>query len=161
MRIRPTHEKDIPAVKAMESAPESSQWVYQWTPEQHLKALDDPDTAHWMLESEAGETVGYCIMKGLQNAFGVVELMRIVISPPGRGLGREAMEAVIAKVFSELKARRLWLDVVDTNARAIHLYETLGFAHEGTLRESALIQGKPVSMRIYGLLEREWIFKSM
>lgn len=161
MRIRPTNEKDIPGVRAMESAPDSCPWVYQWTEAQHLSALEDKDTAHWMLENDSGTTVGYCILKGLQNAFGVVELMRIVIGPTGQGLGREAMEAVIWKVFTELKARRLWLDVVDTNDRATRLYEDLGFAHEGTLRESALIQGQPVSMRVYGLLEREWVFKKM
>lgn len=161
MRIRLTSEQDIPEVRKLESAPDSSAWVYQWTASQHLAALDDPDTGHWILENDQGETVGYCIMKGLQNAFKVVELMRIVIGPKGQGFGRGAMEAVIQKVFSEIKARRLWLDVVDTNTRAIRLYEDLGFAHEGTLRESAIIQGKPVSMRIYGLLEREWLFKKM
>lgn len=161
MRIRSTIEKDIPDVKSMESAPESCPWVYQWTEEQHRSSFQDPDTGHWILENDAGETMGYCIMKGLQNPFGVVELMRIVIAPKGQGFGREAMEVIIRKVFTELKARRLWLDVVDTNSRAIRLYEDLGFAHEGTLRESALIQGVPVSMRVYGLLEREWIFKMM
>lgn len=161
MKIRETVEKDIPDVKAMESSPESCPWVYQWTEDQHRSTFQDPDTGHWILEKDSGETVGYCIMKGLQNAFGVVELMRIVIGPKGQGLGREAMEAIIYKVFTELKARRLWLDVVDTNSRAIQLYENLGFAYEGTLRESALIQGNPVSMRIYSLLEREWIFKMM
>lgn len=161
MKIRSTMAQDIAAVKAMESAPEAVPWVYQWTEDQHRAALQDPDTGHWMIENDAGETVGYCIMKGLQNPFGVVELMRIVIGPKRQGFGREAMAAIIMKVFAELKARRLWLDVVDTNSCAIRLYEDLGFAHEGTLRESALIQGHPVSMRIYGLLEREWVFKMM
>lgn len=155
MRIRLTEEKDIPMVKTLESAPESRSWVYQWTAEQHLSALLDPDTGHWILENEAGVMVGYSIMKGLRNPFGVVELMRIVIAPQGQGYGRRAMEAIIRKVFTELEARRLWLDVVDTNRRAIKLYEDLGFIQEGTLRESALIEGNPVSMRIYGMLRRE------
>ncbi len=156
MRIRLTTEKDIPQVKAMESALESRSWVYQWTAEQHRETFQEPDTGHWVLENEAGEMVGYCIMKGLKNAFGVVELMRIVIGPKGQGYGRSAMEAVMHKVFSELKARKLWLDVVEENSRAIGLYEALGFVHEGTLRESALIEGKPVSMKLYGMLDREW-----
>lgn len=157
MRLRLTENVDIPWVRSLESNPENSPWVYQWSEEQHLEALSEPDIGHLILESHGGERVGYCILKGLKNPFGVVELMRIVIGPKQQGHGHRAMEALMEKVFTELSARRLWLDVVDANARAIALYEALGFIHEGTLRESALINGKPVSMRIYGMLSREWL----
>lgn len=156
MRIRRTEPADIEAVRQLEAEPDNRQWVYQWSEAQHAAALNEGDTGgHWILEDE-GALVGYCILKGLENPFGTVELMRIVIGPKGRGLGRRALEAVMTRVFGELKARRLWLDVVSTNSRAIGLYESLGFTYEGTLRESALIDGVPVSMRLYGMLDREW-----
>lgn len=156
MEIRKTLPEDIPAVRQLEADPENRRWVYQWSEAQHRAALEDRDTGHWMLTDARGQTVGYCILKGLENPFGTVELMRIVIGPKGRGYGRAALQAIMARVFAELKARRLWLDVVSTNERAIRLYESLGFVHEGTLRESALIDGEPASMRLYGLLAREW-----
>ena len=156
MKIRQTTERDIPIVRVMESSVESRSWVYQWSVEQHREAVQDSDAGHWILENELGIIVGYCIMKGLTNPYGVVELMRIVIEPKGEGYGSRAMAAVMEKVFLELKARRLWLDVVNENHIAIQVYEKLGFVYEGTLRESALIEGKPVSMRLYGMLDREW-----
>lgn len=154
--IRNTEEQDLAAVKAMESDPEAREYVYQWTLEQHRALFSDPDSRHWALENEEGELVGYCIMKGLRHPFGVVELMRIVIGPKGKGYGREAVEAVMMRVFESPENRKLWLDVAETNSRAIRLYESLGFVHEGTLRESAIFDGHPVSMKVYGMLRREY-----
>ena len=45
-----------------------------------------------------------------------------------------ALEALLAEVFDHLGANRFWLDVFDINARAIHVYEDLGFKHEGVMR---------------------------
>jgi len=156
MRIRLTEERDLVAVKEMESAPEARLWVYQWTEAQHRALFSDLDSGHWMLEDENGTVLGYCIMKGLNHPFGVVELMRIVVGPKGKGHGRAAVLAVMEAVFDRPETRKLWLDVAEGNARAIHLYESIGFIHEGTLRESALFEGKPVSMELYGMLRREY-----
>ena len=56
--------------------------------------------------------------------------MRIVISEPGQGLGRMVLRAIMSKVFDELGAHRLWLDVFEYNARARHVYRSLGFVEE-------------------------------
>jgi RimJ/RimL family protein N-acetyltransferase len=37
----------------------------------------------------------------------------------------------VSKVFDELGAHRLWLDVFEHNARARHVYRSMGFAEEG------------------------------
>jgi ribosomal protein S18 acetylase RimI-like enzyme len=48
----------------------------------------------------------------------------------GTGLGRELMDAAIARA-RERGARRMELDTNDTNAPAIALYESLGFVNNG------------------------------
>jgi ribosomal protein S18 acetylase RimI-like enzyme len=48
----------------------------------------------------------------------------------GSGLGRALMDAAVARA-RERGARRMELDTKDTNAPAIALYESLGFANDG------------------------------
>lgn len=62
-------------------------------------------------------------------------IKRIVIQSKGRGYGKSTLALLTQWVFTETPAHRLWLDVKDHNARAQHVYESAGFALEGTLRE--------------------------
>ncbi len=74
----------------------------------------------------------------------------------GQGYGREALSLLLRFAFDELNLRRLSLTVFSYNARAIRLYEGLGFQREGTFREFLVRDGQPYDMLLYGLLEREW-----
>lgn len=49
----------------------------------------------------------------------------------GRGLGTEAVRALVAHGFDELDLRRIWLQVFPDNARAIRAYEKAGFVRCG------------------------------
>jgi diamine N-acetyltransferase len=96
----------------------------------HRLRMDDPDCQYWMVEQE-DSLAGYVILRGIQTVNRSVELKRIVISEPGQGLGRLVLRAIMGKVFDELGALRLWLDVFEYNARARHVYRSLGFVEEG------------------------------
>ena len=67
---------------------------------------------------------------------------------------------VIRIAFDELSAHRLWLDVFEHNARARHLYESLGFVQEGVLREAFYRDGKHYSLILMSLLDREYALHS-
>jgi RimJ/RimL family protein N-acetyltransferase len=55
-----------------------------------------------------------------------------------------------------MNLHRLQLTVLDYNARAIAMYERLGFQREGTYRELGLRDGRRYDMHLYGLLRPEW-----
>jgi RimJ/RimL family protein N-acetyltransferase len=74
----------------------------------------------------------------------------------GKGYGGEAMRLVLDYAFSELNLHRVQLTVFAYNARAILLYEKLGFVREGTYREFLHRDGVRYDMYLYGLLRREW-----
>ena len=78
-----------------------------------------------------------------------------MIAEPGQGVGRRALQAVIQKVFRELRAHRLWLDVFEDNNRARHVYRYLGFVEEGTLRECIKRGEAYRSLVVMSLLETE------
>jgi putative acetyltransferase len=59
----------------------------------------------------------------------------------GRGVGTRLMETLLDLADHWLGALRLELTVYVDNARAIRMYERLGFVHEGTHRAFALRDG--------------------
>ncbi len=75
-----------------------------------------------------------------------------------RGFGTESMKLVIAHGFGEMDLHRIDLRVLARNKRAIRAYEKCGFVHEGTERESALIDGEWEDDVFMSVLEHE--FKS-
>jgi len=154
--LRKTEERDLDAVLQMEEDARRARWVIGWSREQHLDAMKDPDAEHWVLEDPVtGQPVGYVDLQGIQNPHGSIELKRIVVSQPGRGLGKEVLRFFIRRSFEDLGAHRLWLDVMEHNERARHVYESVGFVKEGTLRECLKIGDRYVSLHIMSILRKE------
>jgi diamine N-acetyltransferase len=53
----------------------------------------------------------------------------------GNGVGKFALEELLRHAFLDLNLHRVWLRVLSDNEAAIHLYNKVGFAHEGRARE--------------------------
>lgn len=102
------------------------------------------------------QSTGYVILAGLGSRDDVIELGRIVIDEPFRGVGQSAMRLIIDYIFSELGAHKIYLDTLDHNFRGQHIYEKLGFKQEGVLRESFRMGETRHDMLLYGLLRKDW-----
>jgi len=73
----------------------------------------------------------------------------------GKGIGTAAMAQIIEHAFVRGNLRRLHLEVIASNARAIRSYEKAGFAIEGRLREHAWVRGHYEDIILMGLLRDE------
>lgn len=60
----------------------------------------------------------------------------------GRGIGRKLMEALLDIADNHLGLARVELEVFPDNHRAIRLYESLGFEHEGRRRKAVWRHGE-------------------
>jgi diamine N-acetyltransferase len=83
----------------------------------------------------------------------------IVIGDPAdtnRGFGSDALRALIAFGFGELRLERIWLDVYDFNERARHVYERAGFVQEGVLRHALFREGALHDVHRMSILREEW-----
>ena len=156
MLLRPANPADIPGIIAIERTPAARNFVGQWSEERHRSTLAGDDVRYFVSELESGELAAYAILRGLSEDSRSIELKRIVVAVPERGLGRNILQELIRIAFEELQAHRLFLDVYDDNARARHLYESLGFVYEGTMREAALRDEEYCSLRLMSLLDREY-----
>ncbi len=76
----------------------------------------------------------------------------------GRGMGTEAIRLLMDFAFDELAINRVELEVFEFNDRAIHVYEKIGFKHEGRKRQALLWQGEFYDALVMGLIssDRSW-----
>ena len=95
-------------------------------------------------------------LRGVHEDSRSIELKRIVVAVPERGLGRRILRELIRIGFRELGAHRLFLDVYEDNARARHLYKSLGFRYEGVMREAAQRDGAWCNLHLMSILESEY-----
>jgi diamine N-acetyltransferase len=151
LALRATTEPDLPFVLRAERA---TDFVRHWPIEEHRAILADPHAAHWTVEHD-GRTAGFLILRGLGTPDRSVELKRLVIAEPGRGLGHLTLRLLKTVAFERLAAHRLWLDVMEHNERARHLYASEGFSVEGTMREAIRVGDRFRDLVVMSILEHE------
>ncbi|MDJ0944046.1 MAG: GNAT family N-acetyltransferase [Kiloniellales bacterium] len=137
MKLRRADAADLDFILAQESRQEFADYIYSWPRAQHLAALEDPDYRYLVAEQKDG-VQGFAMLCGLTSAERTIELKRIAVATPGRGLGRSILRGVIRQVFEELRAERLWLDVFADNPRARAAYRAVGFVEDGVEHVSEL-----------------------
>ena len=73
-------------------------------------------------------------------------------SARGRGIGEAATRLTLDHAFGDLNLHRVSLSVLASNARAIALYEKVGFRAEGLLRKAAFKEGRYLDVVAMGML---------
>ena len=155
MPLRVATLADIPAILALESSPVARQFVGQWSEERHRTTMAGGDARYYVSDS-IGNIDAYVILRGLSEDSRSIELKRVVVDVPERGLGRHVLTEIMHICFRELRAHRLFLDVFEDNARARHLYESLGFQYEGVMRQAAHRDGRWFNLHLMSILESEY-----
>jgi len=136
----------------------NSDFVFVWTKERHMKAMNSEDEMHISVFSSAErKLVGYILLSGIGGEDSVVEFRRMAISDKGKGYGRTSVRFIKKYCFEVLKCHRLWLDVFTDNEKAIGLYRSEGFVREGILRDCKKHGDSYRSMVIMSMLEQEYI----
>jgi len=156
MLLRLANSSDIPAIVALERKPMAREFVGQWSEERHRATLAGGDARYYVSETDRGEVEAYAVLRGIEEASHSIEIKRIVVAVPERGLGRRILRELTRIAFRELGAHRLFLDVYEDNARARHLYESLGFHYEGVMREAAQRDGAWCNLHLMSILEAEY-----
>ncbi|HEX7727912.1 MAG TPA: GNAT family N-acetyltransferase [Terracidiphilus sp.] len=147
---------DIPTLIALERLTESQLYVGQWSEERHRATLAGEDARYYVVDAADGSLAAYAILRGLAENSGSIELKRVVVGEPGNGLGRRILTELLRIAFDELRAHRIFLDVYDDNLRAQHLYRSLGFKQEGTMRDAASRNGRWHDLLLMSMLKREY-----
>jgi RimJ/RimL family protein N-acetyltransferase len=111
-----------------------------------------------IIERATGDWAGEVVLNDL-NVRNQSCGFRILLQGPrfyGRGLGTEATRLVVDYAFGVVGVHRIQLEVYAFNPRARHVYEKIGFVHEGTEREALRSDGEWVDCHVLGMLASDW-----
>ena len=154
IKLELTRLDNIAKIIQVES--ENSDFIGQYDFDRHRAVIDSEDEVHFSIFDKTNNTlIGHVILAGLQNENGSIELRRIVISKKGKGFGKESINLIKKYCFENLKAHRIWLDVLNDNTRAIGLYKSQGFKNDGLLRECIKQNEKYCSLFIMSILKSD------
>ncbi len=73
-----------------------------------------------------------------------------------RGFGRICTQFCLDYGFYQLNLNRIYLSVLAHNARAIHLYRSLGFQDEGRLRQAQYKDGRYLDLLLMAVLREQY-----
>jgi aminoglycoside 6'-N-acetyltransferase len=130
-RLRPVREQDLPELLAILDEPE----VAEWWRRSEWERVDELGAQTFVIEF--GSVAAGCIQYTEEtdpDYFSAAVDIFVGTAAQGRGVGPDAMRTLIAWLFDVRGHHRVTVDPAAENARAIHVYEKLGFRPVGTLR---------------------------
>ena len=168
VRLRALERGDLEVLRAMVNDPEVMRYSNTFRP------ISDVEQGAWfegvvrggnavwfgIEDARRGQPtlVGTCCLVDIDPVGRKAEL-RVRVGDPaswGGGLGTEACALLVQHGFLALNLERIWVRVFDHNARALRLYEKLGFVVEGRLRRHDWVGGERRDTVVLGLLREEW-----
>jgi RimJ/RimL family protein N-acetyltransferase len=102
-------------------------------------------------------------LAGRAALFGVDDLARtgevgLLLLPErrGQGLGQDVLRVLLRYAFRSRNLRRVHLQTLASNARALAAYRAVGFVEEGRLREHAWVEGAYDDVVLMAVLRSDW-----
>ena len=149
MQIRPLERNDLPFIHQLDNH-QSTMALWFEEPYESIdelnslydKHIHDQQERRFILEVE-GTNVGLVELVDIRSIHRRAEF-QIIIAPAYQGLGyaKTATLKAMKYAFNVLNLHKLYLIVDSDNAKARHVYQSLGFAPEGELKEEFFIDGK-------------------
>lgn len=163
--IRPSVWEDTEVFYEWELRPEVTQFFSireNQTKEDVLRKYiaddDDPKAMQFTICLKPEEKpIGRIVLADIEDEW-KAEIWRIYIADTslrGKGLGKEAMKAMMSFCFEELRLKRLYLDHYTGNP-ASYLYLSLGFQYEGVLRQNCRKNGVLYDVHLMSMLADEY-----
>lgn len=108
-------------------------------------------------DRESMAYLGQCDLMMIDNVARKAEIAVVLLPEArGRGVATEGLSLLLSYAFDTMNLNRVWLRCAAENARALALYERLGFRREGLLREELFIDGRAQDAVVMGLLRSEY-----
>lgn len=162
--IRQFERTDIPKKVEWINNPENNQFLHYDIP------ICVEKTEKWF-DSHIGEETRYDAMIEVDGVpVGTIGLLSIdrknrkaeyyiamgETSYKGKGVAKEASKLILQYAFEVLDLNRVYLFTEFENIAAQKLFERVGFAKEGLIRQDIMSHGKLVDRYAYGILREDW-----
>ena len=113
-------------------------------------------SASFAVEVE-GALVGRAALFGVDDLARSAEIgLTLLAEHRGRGHGRDVLQVLLCYAFRSRNLRRVHLQSLASNQRALRTYRAVGFVEEGRLREHAWVEGAYDDVLLLSVLRSEW-----
>lgn len=104
------------------------------------------------------EPIGSVGLRDIDRTNGSAEVAIFIMDRAqwGKGLGTDAMRAMLDFAFGEMRLERIWLRVFDYNPRAVRSYEKAGFRDEVLLRHDRFHRGAHHDTHLMAIVRPDW-----
>ena len=127
VRLRLATPDDVAFILATERGEGYEALVGRFEEAEHRANLADGNWLYLIGLDAAGTAQGFAILQDRGSGDGSEFLRRIAVVTAGQGFGRRFLSAVIDWAFANSDVQRFRLHVRKVNARARHVYTSLGF----------------------------------
>lgn len=167
--LRPVEEEDIEFIQRCMNDPQV------WRPALDIDPMNREQGTEFFENVISDADAVKCLVCEGEEPLGIVSLMESQYGPDetrrsraaelayylapdhhGQGYGSDAAARMVQYAFEDRNLRRISARCGRFNDASAGLLESLGFEHEGTLREAAWFRGEYHDTLWYGLLREEW-----
>jgi RimJ/RimL family protein N-acetyltransferase len=164
--LRPFRAEDLPLMREWFRDPATAR-TWARTPivaddaferDLHDKFSRFDRSGYFAIDDERGNLIGRADFEGLDPVDRTTEVMIVLGSPTsrGKGAGTDALLTLLAYLFHDRQAERVWLTVFDWNEAAIRTYEKVGFVREGRFIDDHWVAGRVHDQIAMGILKSEF-----
>lgn len=160
-QIRPMVHADLALVLAWRNHPDVRRYMYT----QHEITLDEHQ--QWfersLLDSKKNllifevdhQPLGFVNFNERDNG-GIADWGFYVAPDARKGSGQQLGRAALSHAFTQLKLQKVCGQALAYNERSIQFHQSLGFQHEGILRDQHFDGEHYYNVICFGLLRQEW-----
>jgi ribosomal-protein-alanine N-acetyltransferase len=123
---------------------ETISWYHRLNPDFWMIVLDNTVVGYFRLSNYSKENKSIYIGADIAPEY------------TGKGIAKESYNKFIPHLFTIYSLNKICLEVLETNQRAINLYNKLGFVKEGVKRKEVLKNGIWVDSIIMSILKSEY-----
>lgn len=125
-----------------------------------VKMKNTKNNINYACVNDDDEYLGTVSLKNIdydnKNAEYAISFMK---EAQGTGAALFATKEILKQAFEELNLEKVYLDVLETNKRAIAFYKKVGFVQEGTFRRHFLKNNNYIDLLYFSILREEYYEK--
>lgn len=134
---------------------------YEDVVEEYYLRLEDKSCIDFtIVDSVNNCPIGRLYVSRIDSHNDSCDLTRIYVGEEaylGKGYGKKAILILLEYLFEDMSMNRVTLDFFDGNFKAAGLYESIGFVHEGKMRECGKKNGWYYNLNLMSILRSDYL----
>ncbi|MDI6739387.1 MAG: GNAT family N-acetyltransferase [Candidatus Edwardsbacteria bacterium] len=168
LRLRAFSLNDAPDMFEYASDPEVTRYVF-WFPHEsiqasieflnrHVQLAQNGEVTSWAMEHRAdGKMIGTCGFVWWRPEHGKAEIAFAISRKYwNKGLTTEAVNACIRFGFETMQLNRIEARCMPDNVGSERVMQKCGMSCEGTFRQTMLVKGKYIDLKMYAILRQQY-----